>query len=79
MYDIIDLRNNENALREKHLYKLAEEILLHSAVYNQHPVGEFMKRYGAKFNALGMHDLKAKHFYCAEWKIKKLLKNNFNI
>ena len=72
---ITDLRTDEKAVREKYLAKLAEDILWASFIHNTgYPkVGEFIKKFGSRYNALGMGDLKAHHFDTAEWRIKKLL------
>lgn len=77
---ITDLRGNEAAEREKYLYKLAEDIMWQAFVFDYPPgVGQFIKKYGSRFNAIGMYDLKSHHFNMAEWRIKKLLGKNHSI
>ena len=73
---ITDLRSDEKASRDKYLTKLAEDILWSSFIYNRGPypiVGEFIKRFGSRYNALGMGEIKGYHFDTAEWRIKQLL------
>ena len=73
---ITDLRIDDKAVREKYLTKLAEDILWSSFIHNTGPypiVGEFIKKFGSRYNPLGMGELKRHHFDTAEWRIKKLL------
>lgn len=73
---ITDLRGNNEANRDKYLCKLAEDILYQAMIRNYPPgVGQFIKKYGQRLNALGMNNLEAKHFEIAEWRIKKVLGN----
>jgi hypothetical protein len=75
MFNINDLRGNLEGQKEKYLLQLAEDIIMWSCFWDHRPgMGEFIKKYGNKLNALGMGELKPHHFAIADWKIKKLLK-----
>ena len=76
---IKDLRNDNEAAKDKWLTQLAEDILWQGILYGHNHrfvVGEYIQISKNKWNALGMMEIQAKHFEIADWRIKKLLKKH---